>query len=209
MKGEKWFLRWLRFTLKHLKDFGFGRAGLEGVIQGEVKTIIRNKSQFLKHKLKHLWSMVIVKSQRLGWGSDQPSYPPWWEGLQDGNGLLPNSFQLYTITQTTHSGVWNPSDQCSLDDCCRTTIQLFRPKSTKTDGASEQVHVPHHLYHNIHWKYHPNSSQVYLINSIGHSSPNLRSSMHYHGGASLPPWCPAWMPGSRSSGSCEPCFVRA
>ena len=32
-----------RFTLKHLKDFGFGRAGLEGVIQGEVKTIIRNK----------------------------------------------------------------------------------------------------------------------------------------------------------------------
>ena len=26
----------IRFTLKHLKDFGFGRAGLEGVIQGEV-----------------------------------------------------------------------------------------------------------------------------------------------------------------------------
>ena len=25
-----------RFTLKHLKDFGFGRVGLEGVIQGEV-----------------------------------------------------------------------------------------------------------------------------------------------------------------------------
>ena len=32
-----------RFTLKHLKDFGFGRAGLEGVIQGEVNIIIKDK----------------------------------------------------------------------------------------------------------------------------------------------------------------------
>lgn len=29
-----------RFTLKHLKDFGFGRAGLEGVIQGEVEDLV-------------------------------------------------------------------------------------------------------------------------------------------------------------------------
>ena len=30
-----------RFTLKHLKDFGFGRVGLEGVIQGEVKVFFQ------------------------------------------------------------------------------------------------------------------------------------------------------------------------
>ena len=29
-----------RFTLKHLKDFGFGRVGLEGVIQGEVNIFL-------------------------------------------------------------------------------------------------------------------------------------------------------------------------
>jgi len=29
-----------RFTLKHLKDFGFGRAGLEGVIQGEAEELV-------------------------------------------------------------------------------------------------------------------------------------------------------------------------
>jgi len=29
-----------RFALKHLKDFGFGRAGLEGVIQGEVEDLV-------------------------------------------------------------------------------------------------------------------------------------------------------------------------
>ena len=33
--GQEW-TETRRFTLKHLKDFGFGRAGLEGVIQGEV-----------------------------------------------------------------------------------------------------------------------------------------------------------------------------
>ena len=30
-----------RFALKHLKDFGFGKAGLEGVIQGEAEDIVR------------------------------------------------------------------------------------------------------------------------------------------------------------------------
>jgi len=37
--GQEWTdIR--RFTLKHLKDFGFGRAGLEEVIQGEVEDLI-------------------------------------------------------------------------------------------------------------------------------------------------------------------------
>merc|ERR1719232_101786 len=34
-----------RFALKHLKDFGFGKAGLEGVIQGEAEDIVRYLSK--------------------------------------------------------------------------------------------------------------------------------------------------------------------
>merc|ERR1719397_1762811 len=38
-----------RFALKHLKDFGFGRAGLEGVIQGEVEDLVE---LLMKHNQK-------------------------------------------------------------------------------------------------------------------------------------------------------------
>ena len=37
--GQEW-TDTRRFALKHLKDFGFGRAGLEGVIQGEVEELV-------------------------------------------------------------------------------------------------------------------------------------------------------------------------
>ena len=49
-------MRCHRFTLKHLKDFGFGRAGLEGVIQGEVNIIFNDKitiKDFFYPKLIH------------------------------------------------------------------------------------------------------------------------------------------------------------
>lgn len=38
-------LRWQehrRFALKHLKDFGFGKIGLEGVIQEEAEDIVKH-----------------------------------------------------------------------------------------------------------------------------------------------------------------------
>jgi len=38
--GQEWTDQ-RRFALKHLKDFGFGRAGLEGVIQGEVEDLVK------------------------------------------------------------------------------------------------------------------------------------------------------------------------
>ena len=37
--GQDW-VEQRRFALKHLKDFGFGRIGLEGVIQGEVEDLL-------------------------------------------------------------------------------------------------------------------------------------------------------------------------
>ena len=37
--GQEWTDQ-RRFALKHLKDFGFGRSGLEGVIQGEVEDLV-------------------------------------------------------------------------------------------------------------------------------------------------------------------------
>ena len=37
--GPEWTSQ-RRFALKHLKDFGFGRSGLEGVIQGEVEDLV-------------------------------------------------------------------------------------------------------------------------------------------------------------------------
>ena len=37
--GQRW-LEHRRFALKHLKDFGFGKVGLEGVIQEEAEEIV-------------------------------------------------------------------------------------------------------------------------------------------------------------------------
>ena len=35
-----------KFALKHLKDFGFGKAGLEGVIQEEAEDIVKHLATF-------------------------------------------------------------------------------------------------------------------------------------------------------------------
>ena len=130
-----------RFTLKHLKDFGFGRAGLEGVIQGEVNIIVNNK--FTIEELKHHcmsglpWSIVSVYNyfhrDNKGWGSCQSARPTWWERLQNGNGLLPKALDFFLNPK--NSGVWDPCDQRSLDDRRWTTIQLQRPKGPEADGT--------------------------------------------------------------------------
>ena len=41
--GARW-LEHRRFALKHLKDFGFGKIGLEGVIQEEAEVIVKHLS---------------------------------------------------------------------------------------------------------------------------------------------------------------------
>merc|ERR1719315_110442 len=43
--GQDW-MEQRRFTLKHLKDFGFGRAGLHGVIQDEVEDLIKHFAKY-------------------------------------------------------------------------------------------------------------------------------------------------------------------
>ena len=43
--GQAW-VEQRRFALKHLKDFGFGKVGLQGVIQGEVEDLINHLSKF-------------------------------------------------------------------------------------------------------------------------------------------------------------------
>merc|ERR1719167_526270 len=43
--GQEW-LEQRRFALKHLKDFGFGKSGLHGIIQEEVDILIKHLMQF-------------------------------------------------------------------------------------------------------------------------------------------------------------------
>ena len=38
--GQVW-IEQRRFALKHLKDFGFGKVGLHGVIQDEVEDLVK------------------------------------------------------------------------------------------------------------------------------------------------------------------------
>ena len=40
-EGQDW-VEQRRFALKHLKDFGFGKVGLEGVIQEEVEELVKH-----------------------------------------------------------------------------------------------------------------------------------------------------------------------
>ena len=62
--GQAW-VEQRRFALKHLKDFGFGKVGLHGVIQEEVDDLIIHLSKFehddfrylifdISHKIKYL-----------------------------------------------------------------------------------------------------------------------------------------------------------
>ena len=49
-----------RFALKHLKDFGFGRIGLEGVIQGEVEDIINYLSKQESKDFKLVEKIIFI-----------------------------------------------------------------------------------------------------------------------------------------------------
>ena len=101
------FLYKLRFALKHLKDFGFGRAGLEGVIQ--VICII--SIVFLHYGHDQLIILINIDTQTLtssspqspgrGWGSGGAADDAQAEGLQDGHRL------------------WHSGHQHSMDNCCR------------------------------------------------------------------------------------------
>ena len=101
------FLYKLRFALKHLKDFGFGRAGLEGVIQ--VICII--SIVFLHYCHDQLIILINFDTQTLtssspqspgrGWGSGGAADDAQAEGLQDGHRL------------------WHSGHQHSMDNCCR------------------------------------------------------------------------------------------
>ena len=42
--GQAW-VEQRRFAMKHLKDFGVGKVGLQGVIQGEVEDLVKHLSK--------------------------------------------------------------------------------------------------------------------------------------------------------------------
>ena len=74
--GQEW-TDTRRFALKHHKDFGFGRAGLEGVIQGEVEELVtllaatkgkdfKMETVFSIPAINILWTIVAGTRFQLG-----------------------------------------------------------------------------------------------------------------------------------------------
>ena len=105
-----------------------------------------------ERKFTHFWRIYVAKTiyalrpeSFWAWNSanrkvltfcvsaGQPIRPTQWKRLQDGNGLLTKALDFFVNPK--NAGVWDPCDQCSLDDRCWTTIQLQRPKGPKADGA--------------------------------------------------------------------------
>ena len=122
-----------RFTLKHLKDFGFGRAGLEEVIQGEVKIVIRDIVNIDQRLLLTTnWNINICQDCRNHendysqlthmarlkiWSAYLPSTMATTSGWK-------RSFVEEVFVSHKNPGIWDPCDQCTLDNCRWTTIQL-------------------------------------------------------------------------------------
>ena len=53
--GQYW-VEQRRFALKHLKDFGFGKVGLEGVIQEEVEELVKQLTKLDSQDIRLLAS---------------------------------------------------------------------------------------------------------------------------------------------------------
>ena len=51
-----------RFALKHLKDFGFGKIGLQGVIQGEVEDLVQLLSEAQSEDFRLLGIYFYLRS---------------------------------------------------------------------------------------------------------------------------------------------------
>ena len=57
--GQRW-LEHRRFTIRHLKEFGFGRIGLESVIQEEAEELVKYFTVRKDQDIRSVVSSIVV-----------------------------------------------------------------------------------------------------------------------------------------------------